>query len=51
MSGLKSLWPNLPLQSEENDLVTRKSSRVPTRLNTEVSEMLQAGDALIPLGM
>ncbi len=51
MSGLKSLWPNLPLHSEEGDVAMTKTSLVPTNLNTEISEMLNDNDIPISLGM
>ncbi len=51
MSGLQSLWPNLPLQSEESDLTTMKVEPISSELDTEISEMLSAGDDPVPIGM
>ena len=50
VSGLKSIWPNLPLQSEENDRAIIKVEPIPETLNMEIQELVQKGDRDIPLG-
>lgn len=50
VSGLKSLWPNLPLQSEENDRAMIEVEPIPQTLNVEIQELVKQGDSDIPLG-
>ena len=51
MSGLQSLWPNLPIQSEESDSTTMKVEPISSELHTEISEMLRGRDYPVPMGM
>ena len=52
VSGLKSVWPNLPLQSEENDGTMIEVDPLPSKLDVEIEEMLgrsSSGDVDIPM--
>ena len=49
VSGLKSLWPNLPFQSEETNVPDMKEQPLVSKINGEVMRVAKR-DEEVPMG-